>query len=122
MRNAICCLCGAPRRPKQAPLASFSNDSRVVHMKEHRDVLRDPEIEMDPQLLVNVSLYRNGGVDTAGRTHMCDDCVLVGLRHAKQFIDQSIAALTAPPEPTKMGGGLPVGILAQGNWHPGDDT
>ena len=97
------CLCGAPRRPTQAPLSSFGNGNRIVSMREHRDVRRDPELEISPQLLVHVSMYRNGDVDTAGRTHMCDECVLVGLRHAKQFVDESIAALSTPTEALNEG-------------------
>lgn len=96
MNNAICCLCGAPRRPTQAPVESFGNRLPIIQMRDHRDVLRHPEVEMNPQLLVNVSMWRNGGVDTAGRTHMCDDCILVGLHVAKKFVDESIAALEDP--------------------------
>lgn len=95
MNNGICCLCGAPRRPTQAPLASFGSRLPPIQMREYRDVQRNPSIEVNPQLLVQVSICRNGGVDTAGRTHMCDECVVVGLRHAKSFVDQSLAALTS---------------------------
>lgn len=97
MSPDICCLCGAPRRPTQAPVASFGNRLPIVQMREHRDVQRHPSIEVNPQLLVNVSMWRNGGVDTAGRTHMCDDCILVGLHVAKEFVDSSIAALASSP-------------------------
>jgi hypothetical protein len=91
-RSAQCCLCGGARRPTQAPLESFSNDQRIVQMSEHR-TLCDGRWEAEPQLIVNVSLYRNGG-SVPGETHICDGCVLVGLHHAKQFVDQSIAALS----------------------------
>jgi hypothetical protein len=59
-------------------------------MTDHRP-LKPGRWEESPQLLVSVSMWRNGGTNT--QTHMCDDCVLVGLEHAKQFVDQSIAAL-----------------------------
>lgn len=96
MNNGMCCLCGAPRRPTHAPVESFGNRLPIIHMRDHREVMRHPEIEADPQLLVNVSMWRNGGVDTAGRTHMCDDCILVGLRVAKEWVDASITALSPP--------------------------
>lgn len=86
-----CCLCGAVRRPTQAPLGSFGNDQRVVHIGEHRP-LQDGRWENKPQLIVNVSIYRNGGT-APGQTHICDECIVVGLQHAKQFVDQSLAAL-----------------------------
>jgi len=52
----------------------------------------DGRWEQSPQLVVSVMLYRNGGT-APGLTHICDGCVLVGLQHAKQFVDSSIAAL-----------------------------
>ncbi len=93
MKNTICCLCGAPRRPTQAPLESFCNDARIINMRDHRSVRSDAGIEANPQLIVSVSIYRNGGICTIGRTHMCDDCVIVGLKHAKAFVDESLTAL-----------------------------
>jgi hypothetical protein len=94
-RSANCCLCGAPRRPTQKPVDGFGNDCRIVQMDQHRP-MQDGRWEQSPQLLVSVSMWRNGGT-SPGQTHICDDCILVGLRHAKEFVDQSIAALTPQP-------------------------
>jgi hypothetical protein len=64
-------------------------------MADHRP-LKEGRWEDKPQLLVYLNIYRNGGV-ARGETHMCDDCVLVGLRHAKEFVDTSIEALEGIP-------------------------
>lgn len=86
-----CCLCGAARKPTQQPLGTFSNGTEIVNMAKHRPMLPG-RWEASPQLLVSVSMWRNGGV-TPGETHMCDDCIAVGLRRAKVFIDAALAAL-----------------------------
>lgn len=95
-RSAHCCLCGAPRRPTQKPVESFGNGVPIIQISDHRE-LREGRWEESPQMLVSVSMWRNGGT-SPGRTHMCDDCILVGLRHAKQFVDSSIAALSTPSQ------------------------
>jgi hypothetical protein len=96
-RSAHCCLCGAPRRPTQKPVESFGNDIRIVQMADHRPML-EGRWEDSPQLLVNVSMWRNGGT-APGQTHICDDCLIVGLKHAKHFVDASLAALMTPQTP-----------------------
>lgn len=94
-RSAHCCLCGEVRRPTQAPVASFGNDSRIIQMRYRRE-MKDGRWDSSPQMIVSVALYRNGGT-APGQTHICDGCILVGLNEAKRFVDQSIAALTANP-------------------------
>jgi len=39
-------------------------------------------------------MWRNGGTDP-GKTHICDGCIVVGLRVAKKFVDESLAAFGA---------------------------
>jgi hypothetical protein len=94
-RSANCCLCGAPRRPTQRPVEGFGNDGRIISMADHRPMLPG-RWEDRPQMIAQVSFYRNGGT-APGQTHICDDCILVGLRHAKEFVDASIAALGGSP-------------------------
>jgi len=91
-RSAHCCLCGTPRRFTQAPVGAFSNDSRIIQMADHRPML-DGRWEISPQMIVSVMMYRNGGT-APGQTHMCDGCIIVGLEHAKQFVDRALASLT----------------------------
>src|SRR3954470_15802518 len=96
-RSAHCCLCGEPRRPTQAPVGSFGNNMPIITIGDHRE-LKPGRWEESPQLLVSVNMWRNGGT-APGQTHMCDGCILVGLESAKQFVDESIAALQ-PKDPS----------------------
>lgn len=89
-RSMNCCFCGTPRRLTQAPLRSFGNDERIIQMSDYREMLPG-RWENSPQMIVAVSLYRNGGSNP--ETHICDGCILVGLEHAKQFVDKSIEDL-----------------------------
>ncbi|WP_349507189.1 hypothetical protein [Agrobacterium pusense] len=57
-------------------------------------MLQEGRWEVSPQLLVNVSIWRNGGT-APGQTHMCDECIVVGLKAAKRFVDESLTALGA---------------------------
>jgi len=93
-RTNHCCLCGAERRPTQAPVESFGNGCELISMADHRE-LKAGRWEEKTSMLVNVSMWRNGGT-SPGQTHICDDCVIVGLTAAKRFIDASLAALGGP--------------------------
>lgn len=90
-RSAHCCLCGEPRKPTQAPVASFGNGQCIIQMADHRP-MQDGRWEQSPQLLVSVSMWRNGG--TNEDTHLCDGCIIVGLNEAKRFVDSALEALT----------------------------
>lgn len=94
--NLHCCLCGEPRRPTQAPMESFSNNIECITIKDHRP-LQEGRWEVSPQLLVSVSMWRNGGTAT-GRTHICEDCIVVGLEAAKRFVDDHLAAVRSTPD------------------------
>lgn len=98
-----CCLCGAPRRPTQQPVEDFGNGTPIINMARHRPML-DGRWEKEPQLLVRVSMWRNGGI-AKGNTHMCDDCIVVGLLEAKRFVDESLRALD--PSALDHAGGAP---------------
>lgn len=89
-RGEICSCCGAPRRPTQAPVHSFGS-SRLVAVKDHRQI--DPtNIEQSPSMIVSVNIWRNGG-GLSGE-HVCDDCIVIGLKEAKRFVDLSLSSLT----------------------------
>lgn len=90
-RAANCCLCGEVRRPTQAPVEGFSNDSRIIQMADHRE-MREGRWEASPQMIASVSIYRNGGT-LPGQTHICDGCIVVGLEALERFIKQSLAGL-----------------------------
>lgn len=94
-RSAHCCLCGERRRPTQAPLSGFGNTESmdgVIRVADHRP-MQDGRWEQSPQMIASVSIYRNGGTDP-GKTHICDGCIIVGLKHVKAFVDASLEKLT----------------------------
>jgi len=93
MSNDNCCLCGEPRKPTQTPVESFGNSDRIVTIKQHRE-LQAGRWEQSPQLIVNVSFWRNGGT-APGRTHICSGCIIVGLQHAKKFVDETLHQMGA---------------------------
>lgn len=91
-QGLICSCCGAPRRPTQSPVHSFGNSQRsLVSVRDHR-AIDSTNIEQSPSLCVHVGIWRNGG--GLPPEHVCDDCILIGLREAKRFVDGSIAALS----------------------------
>lgn len=92
-RSLHCCLCGARRRPTQKPVESFGNSVERISVADHRP-LQDGRWEVSPQLLVNVSMWRNGGT-APGQTHICDECIVVGLKAAKRFVDDALTSLTS---------------------------
>lgn len=69
-------------------------------MDEHRE-MKEGRWERAPQMLVNVSMYRNGGI-APGETHMCDGCITVGLREAKRFVDDALRGLGALDAPAAL--------------------
>lgn len=89
-QGKICCCCGVARRPTQSPVSSFGNNCDLVAIKDHRTI-DATHIEQSPSMIVNVSVWRNGG----GRgEHLCDECIVIGLQAAKRFVDSSLLALT----------------------------
>lgn len=94
-RTQHCCCCGEPRKPTQKPVEGFGNNCQTVTIGKHRE-LKEGRWEQSPQLLVSVSIYRNGGTDY-GNTHICDGCIVVGLRAAKLFVDEALALLNPKP-------------------------
>ena len=91
--NKYCCLCGEVRLPNQPPTESLSNRTSMLNMKEHRE-LKPGRLETSPQLLVNVCLWRNGGT-AEGATHICDECLIVGLEEARKFVEYELVTRRA---------------------------
>ncbi len=94
-----CNLCGAPRKPTQAPVHVFRNSvgAEFIRIRRFRPKIGKAMIEESPDLMLSISLYRNGG-GLPGE-HICDDCIIIGLRHAKRFVDETLTALGSPLEP-----------------------
>lgn len=91
--NKHCCLCGEARLPHQAPTESLSNQTAMLSMKEHRE-LKPGRWEISPQMLVSVCLWRNGGT-ASGATHICDECLIVGLEEARGYVEHELATRRA---------------------------
>lgn len=97
-RDTHCCLCGERRRPTQKPVPSFGNSVECITIGDHRP-LQEGRWETSPQMLVSIAIRRNGG--SSSLTHICDGCIVVGLRSAKHFVDSSLEALEASAPPQK---------------------
>ena len=67
-------------------------------MADHRPLLPERWEHSGGELHVSVSMWRNGGT-APGETHICDDCIVVGLKAAKQFVDGALASLSGEVEP-----------------------
>lgn len=79
------------------PLESFGNNCQSVPIKGNRPLQPGRWEDSGGELLVNVSMWRNGGASPR-QTHMCDGCVILGLQHAKLFVDGALAALNSPAQ------------------------
>lgn len=86
--NKHCCLCGNERHAHQPAVESLGMDISCISMKDHRE-LKPGRWETSPQMLVNVCLWRNGGT-APGATHICDECLIVGLEEAQRFVDYQL--------------------------------
>jgi hypothetical protein len=101
INNVHCCMCGEPRLPAHKPVPSFSNNVECLAIADYRP-LQEGRWEASPQLLVNVCIWRNGGADPAGNTHICDACIVVGLQAAKLFVDESLFAFSTERKIAKV--------------------
>ncbi|MCU7934159.1 MAG: hypothetical protein KZQ99_04670 [Candidatus Thiodiazotropha sp. (ex Dulcina madagascariensis)] len=84
-KHEYCHTCGAVRS-----LAAYRDSISIhdiINMDKHREIQRGDGrmYEMSPQLIVHVGIWRNGGSD--GRMFICDDCLRVGLRYARDRIN-----------------------------------
>lgn len=91
--NKHCCLCGQERDRHQVPTEQLSNRVAMLSMKDYRE-LKPGRWETSPQLLVNVSMWRNGGT-APGATHICDECLIVGLEEALGFVQRELVVRRA---------------------------
>ena len=100
--RSYCHCCGAPRGIS-TPQESYSLHDILV-IGEHREIQRHPGqmFEMSPQLIVHVGVYRNGGGTARNSEHICNDCLLVGIRHALAKL-QKIASDSIADKPAEKG-------------------
>ena len=87
MNSSHCCACGKHRGISQIR-ESWGLQCPIVC------VPLPPEKEGDQynhQYIANASVFRNGG--SGSNTHICDECLLVGLRYLKVEISKLIGEL-----------------------------
>lgn len=53
----------------------------------------DKPAQIVNDLIVNAAVWRNGGCNA--ETHLCDDCLRVGLRHIKLKVDAALEVIEA---------------------------
>lgn len=110
--NKYCCLCGEVRLPHQPPTESLSNQTAMLNMKDHRE-LKPGRWETSPEMLVSVCLWRNGGT-ARGSTHICDECLIVGLEEARSFVEHELTLRRARVQALKQLQGARILARAQG--------
>lgn len=87
MRNGMkeserCATCGRVRSPITPRRESWGHHQTVLIPRTG-----DPDNtpwQMTNDLIVGASIYRNGG--TCETSHLCDDCLRIGLRHLKEAV------------------------------------
>lgn len=95
-RSNYCSCCGALRGLSARNQAYNLHD--IVPVEPHRPMQRDDGrvFEMSPQLIVHIGVYRNGGGASTDE-HICNDCLMVGIRHALEALQK-----IAPPAPASQ--------------------
>lgn len=86
-----CCTCGRPRglAPKRADWGLQCPTAIIPHTPnpaEHGDQITN-------DIICNAGVWRNGGSDQD--THLCDECIRVGLRVIKLKVDELLGAIEA---------------------------
>lgn len=88
-RSKWCATCGKPRGPLEQRRGSFGADELPAVPRAEAAGSPGPWQSYN-DLICHVGIYRNGGCDES--THLCDDCLRVGLRALKLRIDGLLAA------------------------------
>ena len=86
-RDDRCWICGRPRGLAQRRESWGLNCSTVFVPRTDNPEDRPAQIAND--LIVNASIYRNGGSNET--THICDACLRVGLRSIKVSLSMALA-------------------------------
>lgn len=59
--------------------------------ERHRTIKRQIFNEMSPQMILTVSVYRNGG--TENNVHICSECQVAGLKIIRDHINEVIESV-----------------------------
>lgn len=91
----FCHCCGAWRRLEA--LRCSIGIHECVQVEEYKRLSRPPGAcyEQSPQLIAGVGVYRNGG--TSEDHHICNDCLQLGLRYARDRINELLGETDCLP-------------------------
>lgn len=108
-----CSNCGKRRRPVETPRKSWRFDPGcpITPRSEGDDVAA---VEICAQLIIHAHIYRNGGA--GDDTHLCDDCLRVGLRIIKAEVDRLLDEPEAEKDAKIASLTKRVGLAEHGNW------
>ena len=91
-RSQFCATCGKARGVLEARRESWSiRPSTPMVPRKEDPSLRPWQITND--LIVSACVYRNGGCSED--THLCDDCLRIGLRAIKLEVDRLLEVVEA---------------------------
>lgn len=90
-RTDRCCTCGRPRGLAQRRSDWGLNCPTVIVPRTGNP--EDKPWQITNDLICNAGIWRNGGSDET--THICDDCIRIGLRHIKLKVDELLGTLEA---------------------------
>ncbi len=86
-----CCTCGRPRGLAQRR-QSWGLDCPTVLVPRTGNP-EDRPWQITNDLICNAGVWRNGGSND--KTHICDECIRIGLRHIKLKVDELLGTLEA---------------------------
>lgn len=91
-RSQNCATCGKKRRPLEARRESWGT-RLPTQLVPWPAVPEGRPCQSVNDLIVGAQVYRNGG--TSEDTHLCDDCLRIGLRAIKAAVDEALEVVEA---------------------------
>ena len=91
-RSKFCATCGKPRVGLEQRRESWSINCQTVLVPRPKDESLCPW-QITNDLIISANVYRNGGCSED--THLCDDCLRIGLRAIKLEVDRLLQAIEA---------------------------
>jgi len=91
-RSDFCSTCGKPRGTLEPRRESWGLDCRTAMVPRSDDPTMKPW-QISNDLIFNAAVWRNGG--TSEESHLCDDCLRIGLRAIKLEVDRLLESVEA---------------------------
>lgn len=90
-RSKHCAACGQARKPLEQRRGSWG--TKIPTRLVPRDEAKGKPWQVVNDLIVHAGVYRNGGTNES--THLCDDCLRIGLRAIKAEVDTALEIVEA---------------------------